>query len=183
MTQCAPSQRAGATCASLNPGPGFISSWGSPWIFNVTLVFSLSRNPHPANLRWVRDGSPWPTNWTQLEKQLLACSLPEEIQQSQNIPSITSSSPHTWYLTTWHDVVSSRHCESFTNSAVQSLCLIFLLLKKWFKSCRGQTGLLRFSQHVVGSLKGARRKENVDLFPHPGDDKSAVTSDDLLLLQ
>lgn len=33
------------------------------------------------------------------------------------------------------------------------------------------------------SLKGARRKENVDLFPHPGDDKSAVTSDDLLLLQ
>lgn len=107
-TQCAPSERAGATCASLNPGPGFISSWGSPWIFNVTRVFSLSRNLHPANLRWVRDDSPWPTYWTQLEKQLLACSLPEKIQQSQNIPSITSSSPHVIsdYLT-WRRVLSS----------------------------------------------------------------------------
>lgn len=115
------------------------------------------RHPsHPANLRWVRDGSPWPTNWTQLEKQLLACSLPEEIQQSQNIPSITSSSPHTWYLTTWHDDVSSRHCES--------LCLIFLLLKKLFKSCRGQTGRLRFSQHVVGVLKEHDAKKTLIYF-------------------
>lgn len=48
-------------------------------------LYSLSHNPHPANLRWVRDGSPWPTYW------MFAA---EEIQQSHNIPSIMSSSPH-----------------------------------------------------------------------------------------
>lgn len=195
MRQWAPAESSGSTCSSLNPGPGFISSWDSPWIFSVTWVFIAWATIHiqPTCAGW---------EMVHLDPHT-GCLLP---RRSSRVTTSRPSCPphHTWCLTTCRDVVSTRHGESFSYSSVESARLMFLLLKKWFKSCRGQTGSLRFNQHVVGvvhqlmehrhvrlepwrrtdadtRLKGARRKENIDLFPHPGDDKSAQTSDDLSL--